>query len=513
VDFFGADSTTINAPDVNPVENQQHHGAGPRQEGGRPQGKGSPRGSREDPPSRPPASTPSAASIYPLRRERPGRRSLEVSVDLGLAPRPQGFSPDTDSQGSPPDRSLRLSPIGADEALLFLERRGRPGSHRRTQPEVGLQAGLPLPSHSPPQEGYQEAGTVQGDVSPRHPVLGCPDVVCLSPSTSRGRCSLSSVQRRPHHRPDDRGASSKPGEALSSRLDDLRGYWGVNAVSDRSFRLISAGWKQFSEDCYERAWQSFKAFFRSSSIPFHQASLRNILDYLTHLYDCGLSWSFIGIHRSTISMMMAPIDGVRVGDHPLIKRLMSGVFNERPSRRANPELWDPLKVLSVFQHRPVSLPLSSLMRKGTFLMAIATAKKPSERVALLCDDNHFRWEGENLCFVPSRLTKTDRPGHLAPPFYVKPWKEDLCVCPVETVRLILLEHDRLRLQHIAIFFSWTFPHKRLDELPLNAASNFVSSRLASRLCQVQPGLSLLLPRWPVAPLLVMSYVSATGATL
>jgi hypothetical protein len=33
---------------------------------------------------------------------------------------------------------------------------------------------------------------------------------------------------------------------------------------------------------------------------------------------------------------------------------------------------------------------------------------------------------------------------------------------VETVRLILLERDHLHLQHSAIFFSWTFPHKPLD---------------------------------------------------
>jgi hypothetical protein len=188
---------------------------------------------------------------------------------------------------------------------------------------------------------------------------------------------------------------------------------------------------------YERAWQSFKAFLRSSSIPVHQASLTHVLDYLTHLYEKGFSWSTIGIHRSTLSMTMAPIDGVRVGDHPLVKKLVSGVFNKRPPRRAKPELWDPLKVFDVFQHWPVELPLSDLIRKGVFLMALITAKRPSELAALMCDDNHFRWEGENLRFVPSRFTKTDRPVHLAP-FYVKPWKEDLCVCPVETIRLILL---------------------------------------------------------------------------
>jgi hypothetical protein len=102
------------------------------------------------------------------------------------------------------------------------------------------------------------------------------------------------------------------------------------------------------------------------------------------------------------------------------------------------------------------------MRKGAFLMALTTAKRASELVALLCDDTHFQWEGDYVRFVPSRLTKTDRPGHLAPPFYVKPWKDDLCVCPVETIRLILKERDRLHLQHSTVFFSWTFPHKPLD---------------------------------------------------
>jgi hypothetical protein len=157
------------------------------------------------------------------------------------------------------------------------------------------------------------------------------------------------------------------------------------------------------------------------------AVLTHVLVYLTHLYEKGFSWSTIGIHQSTLSMTMAPIDGVRVGNHPLVKKLVSGVFNMRPPRRGKPELWGPMKVLDVFQHWPVEWPLSDLIRKGVFLMALTTAKRPSELAALMCDDNHFWWEGHILRFVPSRLTKTDHPGHFAPPFYVKPWKEDLCL--------------------------------------------------------------------------------------
>jgi hypothetical protein len=112
-------------------------------------------------------------------------------------------------------------------------------------------------------------------------------------------------------------------------------------------------------------------------------------------------------------------------------------------------------------------------------MALATAKRAVELVALLCVDTHFCWEGVNLRFVPSRLTRSDRPGHLTPPFYVRPWKGGLCVCPVGTVRLILKKRDRLHLHHGAVFFSWSFP-----EHPLDAAA-FVR---CIRYCLVKAGI-------------------------
>jgi len=170
-----------------------------------------------------PASTSHPARLHPLEEECSGGRSLEVPVSPRLAPRPRCFSPYIVPVRSTPDRSLCVSPVRADSALHVMESRGQTGSHRRAQHEVGLQAGLPLSPHSPPQEGYAEAGVVQGDVSPRHPVLGGPDLVRQSPGASSGGRPSSSLQRRPPHRPVNSGASSIPGAALPSRLEDLRG--------------------------------------------------------------------------------------------------------------------------------------------------------------------------------------------------------------------------------------------------------------------------------------------------
>jgi hypothetical protein len=59
------------------------------------------------------------------------------------------------------------------------------------------------------------------DVSPRHSVLGGPDLVRQSPGASSGGRPPSSLHQRPRHQLVDRGASSIPGAAVPSCLEDL----------------------------------------------------------------------------------------------------------------------------------------------------------------------------------------------------------------------------------------------------------------------------------------------------
>jgi hypothetical protein len=183
-------------------------------------------------------------------------------------------------------------------------------------------------------------------------------------------------------------------------LDNFRRCRGFNFISVRSFYPVKAGWRKSTEERYERVWQSFKDFLRPSSVPFHQVFLKDVADYLAHLYDPKLSWSFIGVLRSAIYITLSPINSVSIREHHIVTRLMDGVFDERPPV---PTLWDPLKVLRVFQHWPVDLSLSGLMRKGTLLMAIVTAKRALELASLLSDTNHFRLEVDVIRFSPSRL--------------------------------------------------------------------------------------------------------------
>jgi hypothetical protein len=93
----------------------------------------------------------------------------------------------------PPQIDLFAS-CQSTQTLHFMSWRAAdaPGAINALSMRWEFHAGLPFPSHSP-QEGYSEAGVVQGDVSSRHPVLGSPDLVRLSPSASSGGRPLSSI--------------------------------------------------------------------------------------------------------------------------------------------------------------------------------------------------------------------------------------------------------------------------------------------------------------------------------
>jgi hypothetical protein len=124
-----------------------------------------------------PPAFPSATLPFRLRSvggEPPGGCGIALPVSAGLASRQQRVSSNLDLVGNTPDRPLRVAPVGAVGALYVLAGSGLTGSHRRLQREVELPSGLPLPSHSPHREGCEEAGGVEGDLSPRHSILGGP---------------------------------------------------------------------------------------------------------------------------------------------------------------------------------------------------------------------------------------------------------------------------------------------------------------------------------------------------
>ena len=101
------------------------------------------------------------------------------------------------------------------------------------------------------------------------------------------------------------------------------------------------------------------------------------------------------------------IEGLPIGQHPLVTRLMKGVYNLRPPRPRYSHTWD---VDLVVQHigENSDLTLKRLSRKLAFLMALVVASRTSEPQAL---DLRFRaYRPNGVLFQLREVTKTQKTG-------------------------------------------------------------------------------------------------------
>lgn len=183
------------------------------------------------------------------------------------------------------------------------------------------------------------------------------------------------------------------------------------------------------------------------------------MNYLASLYEEGLQHRTINTARSAISMTHIQVEGQQVGKHPMVTRLMRGIYNRRPPTPRYSNTWDVQRVTSYLRslgHND-QLDQKQLTLKLTMLMALVGANRSSELAAL---DLRFRQVTPfGVSFKMPTLLKKRAPG--APPkeIFFGAYEEDKDLCVVqcmESYELVTQQFrpansgsaDRLLLSHV-----------------------------------------------------------------
>ena len=170
----------------------------------------------------------------------------------------------------------------------------------------------------------------------------------------------------------DRSPSPRHQATQASRL---LGYWEIRresfSVSQSAQRLVEASWRGSTEKRYGGAWRQWLSWCNKRTIPATSPSLSDVLDYLASLFDKGAQYRTINLHRSALSATLRPIEGFCVGQHPLVCRLLKGVFNSRPPRPKLSPTWSVQDVLeTISSWSPASrLDFKQLSLKTCMLVA------------------------------------------------------------------------------------------------------------------------------------------------
>ena len=182
-------------------------------------------------------------------------------------------------------------------------------------------------------------------------------------------------------------------------------------------------------------------------IPFSATVIQDI-NFLTKLYhNTNLSYSAMNTARSALSLVIFPLEGGTFGNHPLVCRLLKGVFTTRPSLPRYQCIWDVAIVLKYLKtlHPPEDLHLRDLTWKVTMLIALLSGQRCQTIHTLdISDMQVVSQPNLQYVFQINKILKTSRPAkhfsHLV--LQVYPADEQLCI--FKTIQVSLAKGSHLK---------------------------------------------------------------------
>ena len=152
--------------------------------------------------------------------------------------------------------------------------------------------------------------------------------------------------------------------------------------SEQAVSLISAGWSEGTNNAYQSAWHKWQCWCLGRTIDPFSASVTDFVNFLSSLFMEGLQYRSINTAGSAVSVTHTQVDGVPIGKHPLVTRLMKGVYNSRPPAPRYSSSWDVGQVTTYLKSMGPSPSLKHLTLKLAMLMALVEASRTSELAAL-----------------------------------------------------------------------------------------------------------------------------------
>ena len=257
---------------------------------------------------------------------------------------------------------------------------------------------------------------------------------------------------------DNRGPSSRHQVVQVGRLSS---FWNKDqgGLSAGAKQLVEASWRPATEAQYSSCWRKWTVWTGLHGISSTAPALNDVLNYLSELYNEGLQYRTINTARSTLSSTLPPMDGFPVGQHPLVTRLMKGIFNSRPIVKTLFPAWSVKLVLKTLREwSPASkLSLKLLTLKTVMLLALATGKRASSIKLLSIKSGYIEVSEGKVVLQPFGLEKHSRLDRSFPPITIESYNEDPSLCPVFYIKTYLRRTSSLRSSD-SLFVTTTKPH-------------------------------------------------------
>lgn len=176
-----------------------------------------------------------------------------------------------------------------------------------------------------------------------------------------------------------------------------------------------------------------------------------------------MGYSGINTARSALSAITALENNVPIGKHPLVQRLVKGVFNCRPSLPRYHNTWDTNVVLNYLKTLPNvnEINLRQLTYKLVMLCALITGQR-CQSIHLM-NLNNMEKKHSSYCFSIDSLVKQSAPGRSQPVLVIPKFAADESLCAVTVLEEYIKRTEGIRCHEPQLFISTIKPFKRVSK--------------------------------------------------
>ena len=191
--------------------------------------------------------------------------------------------------------------------------------------------------------------------------------------------------------------------------------------------------------------------------------VEQVIEFLTLLYRKGLGYSAINTARSALSSIIFQENGLPMGEHPLIRRFLKGIFELRPSLPKYNFIWDVNKVFTYFKTLPAleNVSLKNLSYKTVTLLCLVTGQRCQTIHTI--DINKIQSFSDKMRITIHKPLKTTKPGKHQAPLELRHYPEEPKLCIVKTLSHYLERTKMLRGENSALFISFHKPHNPVSK--------------------------------------------------
>lgn len=229
-------------------------------------------------------------------------------------------------------------------------------------------------------------------------------------------------------------------------------------LSENSKSILLASWRTGTTKQYKTYLDKWHSHCKANGLDIFKPGLEEAIDFLSYLFQEGLSYSGINTARSALSTILGLQDGFKFGEHPLVCRFMKGVFELKPALPKYKEVWQVSTVLDYLKTtKPASqLKLKDLSQKLAMLLCLTTGQR-CQTIHLIDINALQALQGKFRLTITHKLKQT-KPGRHIDPIELMEFKDDGKLCVVEHLKEYLERTRQLRGEHTKLFLSFIKPY-------------------------------------------------------